>query len=59
MVILRQREEVYARAKAANPRRWSGNTRNWKPVTIVHLNPDKIEEMGHVKVTKEKLRKVA
>lgn len=53
VVILRQREAVYARAKAANPRRWSGNTRNWKPVTIVHLNPDKIEEIGHVKVTKK------
>lgn len=39
--ILVQRQAVYAAARAANPRRWSGGTRNWDPVTQVHLNPDK------------------
>jgi len=57
--ILKQREEVYARAKAANPQRWSGATRNWEPVAIVHLNPEKNEEIGHVELKKEKLLKVA
>jgi putative transposase len=39
--LLRQRAAVYAAAKAANPNRWSGATRNWNPVTVVHLNPEK------------------
>jgi len=39
--ILAERGEVYRRAKAANPSRWSGDTRNWeRPETMV-LNPDK------------------
>lgn len=59
VVILKQREDVYARAKAINPKRWSGTTRNWKPVTVVHLNPDKSEEIGHVKVAKEERLKAA
>ncbi len=42
--ILAQRHEVYRQAKAANPSRWSGATRNWtRPETMV-LNPDKPEE---------------
>lgn len=57
--ILKQRDEVYTRAKSANPKRWSGATRNWEPVVIVHLNPDKPEEIGHVKVTNEVLLKAA
>jgi putative transposase len=39
--LLGKRVEVYEVAKARNPGRWSGATRNWKPVTIVHLNPEK------------------
>ena len=23
------------------PERWSGETRNWKPVMVVHLNPER------------------
>ncbi|KKO47080.1 hypothetical protein VT06_16995 [Arsukibacterium sp. MJ3] len=57
--VLKQREEVYARAKTANPRRWSGDTRNWERVAIVQLNPDKNEEIGHVKVAKEEQLKAA
>lgn len=38
--ILACRERLYAQAKAANPRRWSGRTRNWTPVGSVHLNPE-------------------
>jgi len=38
-VLLTARQNVYAAAKARNPRRWSGATRNWNPVRVVHLNP--------------------
>jgi putative transposase len=41
--LLRNRVEVYEAAKAKHPERWSGSTRNWEPVTIVHLNPEKPE----------------
>lgn len=39
--LLGQRIDVYEAAKARNPGRWSGATRNWQPVTVVHLNPEK------------------
>lgn len=39
--ILAKRHQVYQQAKANNPQRWSGDTRNWKPVTEVQLNPEK------------------
>lgn len=38
--LLQRRDDVYEAAKAANPQRWSGATRNWQPVRVVHLNPD-------------------
>jgi transposase InsO family protein len=38
--LLQRRDDVYEAAKAANPQRWSGPTRNWQPVRVVHLNPD-------------------
>lgn len=38
--ILAQRESVYAAARARNPERWSGSTRNWTPVEEVTLNPE-------------------
>jgi putative transposase len=39
--LLQQRSYVYEEARKNNPGRWSGATRNWQPVRIVHLNPDK------------------
>ena len=39
--LLKQRKAVYEVAKQRNPERWSGNTRNWKPVAEVWLNPPK------------------
>ena len=36
--ILAGRRKVYATARGATPRRWTGNTRNWTPVGAVHLN---------------------
>ena len=38
--MLKNREVVYAAARQANPSRWSGSTRNWRPIDEVHLNPN-------------------
>lgn len=43
--ILKNREEVYRKAKERNPSRWSGDTRNWKPINTVILNPANRESM--------------
>ncbi len=39
--LLAARKDVYEAAKRRNPARWSGNTRNWKPISEVWLNPPK------------------
>ena len=39
--ILEKRKAVYQAAKEKNPQRWSGEIRNWNPVTEVWLNPPK------------------
>jgi transposase InsO family protein len=39
--ILAQRKQIYEAAKQRHPQRWSGNTRNWQPITSVSLNPDR------------------
>ena len=39
--ILAKRSAVYENAKRLNPLRWSGQTRNWSPITEVFLNPKK------------------
>lgn len=39
--LLAARHEVYSRARAANPRRWSGATRDWTPCGAVTLNPER------------------
>lgn len=40
--LLECRAALYEAAKAKNPTRWSGATRNWTRSNIVHLNPDNI-----------------
>jgi putative transposase len=40
--VLSKRNAVYEAAKACHPERWSGPTRNWQLIEIVHLNPDQI-----------------
>jgi putative transposase len=42
--LLNKRVEVYEAAKEQRPERWSGETRNWSPVTVVYLNPEKAPE---------------
>jgi len=39
--VMQQRQAVYEAAKAANPKRWSGRTRNWDLPEEVWLNPEK------------------
>lgn len=48
-IILKKRHELYERAKQERPERWSGDTRNWEPVGIVNLNPER-EDMPLKKV---------
>jgi putative transposase len=40
-LILARRHDLYTRARAANPRRWARNTRNWQPIAVVTLNPER------------------
>jgi putative transposase len=37
--VLRQRHQLYQRARHANPERWTRGTRDWSAVDIVILNP--------------------
>jgi len=39
--ILTERKRVYREARYQHPNRWSGEIRNWEPVTEVYLNPEK------------------
>lgn len=39
--ILANRRRVYEKARCRYPNRWSKNTRNWNPVRLVRLNPEK------------------
>lgn len=44
--ILCERERLYEQAKRAHPGRWSANTRNWKTVGPVTLNPERLERVS-------------
>lgn len=49
--ILAAREKTYKEAKKTNPGRWSGNTRDWSPISCVYLNRrenDKITGQGAI-----------
>jgi putative transposase len=39
--LLAGRHELYQQARQANPRRWSGATRDWTPPGAVTLNPER------------------
>jgi hypothetical protein len=39
--VLAARHALYQQAREANPRRWSGRTRNWTPIEAVTLNPER------------------
>jgi putative transposase len=39
--VLAARHALYQQARQANPRRWSGRTRNWNPIGAVTPNPER------------------
>jgi len=39
--ILDKRKAVYLQAQQRTPYRWTGQIRNWKPIAIVQLNPER------------------
>jgi putative transposase len=39
--LLAERHAIYQRAQERNPRRWTGATRNWTPISVVTLNPER------------------
>jgi transposase InsO family protein len=39
--LLARRHALYQEARERNPRRWSGQTRNWTPIAAVTLNPER------------------
>ena len=53
--ILAKRQALYQAAKARHPERWSRQTRNWQPVQVVYLNPNKTDR----NVTRNTLDKAA
>jgi putative transposase len=42
--ILANRHSVYQKARQRRPDRWTKQTRNWEPVRLVSLNPEKKKE---------------
>ena len=42
--ILANRHQVYENARRRHPGRWAAQTRNWKPVVQVWLNPEKKDD---------------
>jgi putative transposase len=44
--VLARRHQLYDRARSANPERWSGDTRNWSPVQLVVLNPERAPDQA-------------
>lgn len=50
--ILQKRRKIYADARNKTPDRWSGQTRNWQPIAVVRLNPEKSELSEEVPLKK-------
>lgn len=42
VALLARRHAVYQQAREQHPERWTGETRDWSRVEVVHLNPDKV-----------------
>lgn len=41
VAILAARKALYEASRRRTPRRWTGPTRNWSPITAVRLNPER------------------
>jgi len=58
--LLQKRANVYEEAKKRHPERWSGVTRHWQPVRVVHLNPDqRVPKKTDQKEVNSELKKTA
>jgi hypothetical protein len=42
--ILERRRDLYERVRQSNPERWTRATRNWSPVGVVTLNPERLRQ---------------
>ena len=51
--ILANRRKVYEKARNRNPNRWSKNIRNWNPVRMIWLNPEKKNETSQTQHLKK------
>lgn len=44
--LLQSRDALYQAARDRCPRRWSGPTRNWEPIRVVTLNPERCDSFA-------------
>ena len=51
--ILTNRHSVYQKACRRRPDRWARHTRNWNPIQLVWLNPEKNKELSHTNLENE------
>lgn len=51
--ILANRRAVYEEARSRHPNRWSGQIRDWNPVDLVWLNPEKNDNVRQIQHIKE------
>ncbi len=58
IAILANRQRVYEQARARHPNRWSGKTRNWGRVSLVQLNPHRVEQI-HLKTKQGRRAKLS
>ena len=49
---------LYIEARAASPRRWARHTRNWQPIEVVTLNPERDSLVGAA-AEQDKIRRKA
>ena len=52
-------DALYTSARAANPRRWSGTTRDWTPRGAVTLNPERDAAINAAIVSQDKQARTA
>lgn len=57
--LLAARHALYVGAREANPRRWSGPTRNWTPVGAVTLNPERDSVIRAALARRDKAKQAA
>jgi transposase InsO family protein len=54
LAILENRHRVYQKARRRRPDRWTRKTRNWEPVRLVWLNPEKKKKLSATSTTNPK-----